>query len=155
MLFLSNVTNREKEIWANILLDLIVAGYFFPRVLRLEGGLADNAGELAVLISTVIAIAIFWSILIYWLLDVGKAEAKDERDYLFEAKSALAGYHALAITISLLVGHIILNQTIKEIFNIEYEPLDSLKIAIYLLLALVVCAFVKDIIKLFYYRRGH
>ncbi|VAW01015.1 hypothetical protein MNBD_ALPHA01-2456 [hydrothermal vent metagenome] len=154
-MFLETISNREKTIWANVLLDVIIALYFFPKIFAMEGGIGANAGEMPSIIGVVIVMAIVGSLIIDWLLDVDKAEQKDERDYLFDARSYFAGFVAMFFLVSFLIGHLILNEITMKIFNFQYEALTSTQIVTYLLLLLMMAAFVKDVVKLFYYRRGY
>lgn len=154
-MFLSEMSNREKSIWAEILLDVVIALYFFPRVFAMEGGVGANAGEMGGIIGVVIVIAIVGSAIIYGLFGVGKVEAEDERDYQIDAKAHRLGYWAVVSTISFLIGHMVLNEATKEIFGFQYEVMTPGQIVVYMLLSLTISAFVKDSAKLFYYRRGY
>ncbi|MCF6196495.1 MAG: hypothetical protein L3J50_07300 [Emcibacter sp.] len=154
-MFLQDMSNREKSLWSKVLLDVIIALYFFPAVFAMEGGMAANVDEIASLIRTVIVLAIVGSLVIYWLLKAGKAEKKDERDYQFEARSYLVGYAVMLTAVSIFIGHIILNELTVRLFDFQYEDLNSLQIVIYLLLSLTLAEFFKDATKLFYYRRGY
>ena len=154
-MFLQDMSNREKSLWSKLLLDVIIALYFFPAAFTMEGEMAANMKEIVSLIGSVIVIAIVGGIVIYWLLDAGNAEKKDERDYQFEARSYFVGYAVMLIAVSIFIGHIILNELMIKLFDFQYEDLTALQIVIYLLFSLTIAEFFKDAIKLFYYRRGY
>ena len=154
-MFLQGLSNREKSLWRKLLLDVIIVLYFFPTVFTIEGGIAANVDKIVSLIGVVVVIAIVGSILIYWLFDRGNVEKKDERDYQFEARSYLVGYAVMLTAVSILIGHIILNELMIKLFDFQYEDLTTLQIVLYLLLSLTTAEFFKDTIKLFYYRRGY
>ncbi len=149
------MSNREKTIWANMLLDIIIALYFFPQVFAMKDGIGVNVDEMVGIIGTVIVMAIVGSSIIYWLLDVGKDEAEDERDHAINAKAHKLGYWSVVVTISFLIGHVVLNETTLELFSYQYEEMNPGQIATYMLFSLVISAFIKDGAKLFFYRRGY
>ena len=154
-MFLESMSNREKAIWANLLLDVIIAFYFFPKVITFEAGIQVITTELTSAIGGVIVIAIIGSSLIYWLLDVGKAEQKDERDYQFEAKSSHIGYWVLFIAIWILIGQLLLQGLTERLFGFQYEDLTLNHLVVFLILILTVAEILKDTMRLFYYRRGY
>ncbi len=114
-----------------------------------------NADEITKIIFTVIIISIIGSILISIFLGAGKDEEMDERDSQFEAKANSVGYYAMFVAIVFLIGHIILNEITEEIFKFSYEAMPPLKIAVYMMVVLVVASFLKELVRIFYYRRGY
>lgn len=155
MQILSSLSNREKNIWTTLILDFIVALYFFPKVFRMDWSSGLNGGEITKVIITVIIISIIGSILISVFLGAGKDEEMDERDSQFEAKANSVGYHAMFVAIIFLIGHIILNEITEEIFKFSYEAMPPLKIAVYMMVVLVAASFLKELVRIFYYRRGY
>ena len=155
MSFLTDVSSREKHIWANLILDGAIAINFFPKLLRLEGSLAENTEALGLIVGAIIVMSILGSIAIHWLLDIGKEEKQDERDRHFAAMGYQVGYLVVCGGIVFLIGHMILNAITTSIFSFQYESLTRLRMATYLMLTLVGAAIAKDVTRLFYYRRGY
>ena len=154
-MFFADMSNREKSIWASVLLDIVIALYFFPQVFAMEGGISANASEMAGIIIAVILMAIIGSAIIKWLLGVGKAEQQDERDLAIDAKAHKLGYWALCSAVVFLSGHVVVNEATQEFFGFQYEILSAGQIATYMVFSLVISAFVKDGAQLFFYRRGY
>lgn len=155
MFDLSKLSNRAKKLWASLLLDTVIAVNIFPKLFSMKGDLGSASESLVDIVVTVFLMAILGSLVIHWFLKIGKPEPRDERDYQFEAKSHIAGYITLFTAICLLIGHVMMNEVTKSLFQFEYEILNAGQISVYMLLSLVVAAFVKDAVRLFYYSRGY
>ena len=88
MQLLKNYSNKELNIWAELILDLIVSIYFFPKLffLIISGDIYSD--ESIILITTTIFISIAYSIVVFTIINIFKeSEEEDERDYIFELKS--------------------------------------------------------------------
>ena len=72
MQFLNNYSNRELNIWAELILDILVSFYFFPKIfpLIINGQLYSEA--LVDIIATSIIIAIIYSIFVFGAINKGK-----------------------------------------------------------------------------------
>ena len=104
MQFLKNYSNRELNIWAELVLDLIVSIYFFPKLflLIISGDIHSN--ESIILITTTIFISIAYSIVVFTIINIFKeSEKKDERDYIFELKSYKISNTIFQISILFLI----------------------------------------------------
>ena len=94
MKFLNNYSNRELNIWAELILDILVSIYFFPKIfpLIIDGRLYSEA--LVGIIVNSIIIAIIYSIFVFGAINaLTKREEKDERDYIYELKSYRISYY--------------------------------------------------------------
>ena len=88
MQFLKNYSNRELNIWAELVLDLIVSIYFFPKIFPFNKSGNMYSYDSIILITTTIFISIAYSIVVFVIINLFiKSEKKDERDYIFELKS--------------------------------------------------------------------
>ncbi len=88
MQFLKNYSNRELNIWAELILDLIVSIYFFPKFFFLIKSGNMYSYDSIILITTTIFISIAYSIVVFVIINFFiESEKKDERDYIFELKS--------------------------------------------------------------------
>ncbi len=148
MQFLKSFSNRELNIWAELVLDLIVSIYFFPKLflLIISGDIYSN--ESIILITTTIFISIAYSIVVFTIINIFKeSEKKDERDYIFELKSYKISNTIFQISILFLIGSIIFNP-----LSNHYEFTPNL-IAAFLIIITLFCSASKSVSLLYFYRR--
>ena len=149
MHFLKNYSNRELNIWAELVLDLIVSIYFFPKLflLIISGDIYSN--ESIILITTTIFISISYSIIVFTIINIFKeSEKKDERDYIFELKSYKTSNTIFQISILFLICLIIFNPISN---NYEFTPI---MIASFLIIITLFCSAGKSVSLLYFYRRS-
>ncbi len=87
--FLSDLTNRELNLWAEFLVNIVVALYCFPAAFRLikMNERTPSGGAMVGLVIITIIPAVIISIILSILVGVRKKPAKkDERDYVFSAE---------------------------------------------------------------------
>ena len=110
MKFLNNYSNRELNIWAELILDILLSFYFFPKIfpLIIDGQLYSDA--LVGIIATSIIISIFYSVFVFGAINtLTKKEEKDERDYIYELKSYRISNIISQVSIYLLIYLIVFN----------------------------------------------
>ena len=152
MKFLNNYSNRELNIWAELILDIIVSIYFFPKIfpLIIDGQLYSDA--LVGIIATTILISIIYSIFVFGAINtLTKKEEKDERDYIYELKSYRISNIIYQVSIFILISQIIF-------FNpINPKPLPDFTapmIAMLLLIITLLSSTGKSLTQLFNYRKN-
>jgi len=155
MYLLSQLSNREKNIWVALILDITVSLYFFPKVFAMEGGIIANGPELFSLIVKITIFMIVIHILSHIFFVTGKDEKMDERDHQFDAKAHRVAYIALVVGISLLVGQLVLREVAAEYLSFDYEIFNMSQVIIYLMLFLTLSSIVKNSLNLFFYCRGY
>ena len=151
MKFLNNYSNRELNIWAELILDILVSFYFFPKIfpLIIDGQLYSEA--LVGIIANTIIIAIIYSISVFGAINtLTKREEKDERDYIYELKSYRISNNISQISIYLLIGLIVFNALYQENIG-EFTPP---KIAMILLIIALLSSTGKSLTQLFNYRKN-
>ena len=151
MQFLNNYSNRELNIWAELILDILVSFYFFPKIfpLIIDGQLYSEA--LVGIIANTIIIAIIYSIFVFGAINtLTKREEKDERDYIYELKSYRISNNISQISIYLLIGVIVFNKLYQENIG-EFTPP---KIAMILLIIALLSSTGKSLTQLFNYRKN-
>ena len=151
MKFLNNYSNRELNIWAELILDILVSFYFFPKIfpLIIDGQLYSEA--LVGIIANTIIIAIIYSIFVFGAINtLTKREEKDERDYIYELKSYRISNNISQISIYLLIGLIVFNALYQENIG-EFTPP---KIAMILLIIALLSSTGKSLTQLFNYRKN-
>ena len=106
--FLKNHSIKELNIWAELILDLIVSIYFFPKLFHLIISRDIYSNESINLITTTIFISITYSIIVFTIINIFKeSEEEDERDYIFELKSYKTSNTIFQISIFFLICSII------------------------------------------------
>ena len=149
MHFLKNYSNRELNIWAELVLDLIVSIYFFPKLflLIISGDIHSN--ESIILITTTIFISIAYSIVVFTIINVFKeSEKKDERDYIFELKGYKISNTIFQISIVILVCWLFFTPLSN---HYEFTPI---MIAAFLIIITLFCSAGKSVSLLYFYRRS-
>ena len=149
MQFLKNYSNRELNIWAELVLDLIVSIYFFPKFFLLIKSGNMYSSDSIILITTTIFISIAYSIVVFIIINlIIKSEKKDERDYIFELKSYKISNTIFQISILFLICSIIFNP-----LSNHYEFTPTL-IAALLIIITLFCSAGKSVSLLYFYRRS-
>ena len=149
MEFFKNYSNRELNIWAELVLDLIVSIYFFPKLflLIISGDIYRN--ESIFLITTTIFISIAYSIVVFTIINIFKeSEKKDERDNIFELKSYKISNNIFQISTLFLICSIIFNP-----LSNHYEFI-TIMIAAFLIIITLFCLTSKSFSLLYFYRRS-
>lgn len=160
MTFLSNFSNRELNIWSHLLLDVVVAVYYFSAVWTLSGGGLDvnlaNIADLARVVGKIITFSIVYAIIVSIIINKRGEEPKDERDYRFEAKATGIAYVTLAVCVVLIMSQIFLNELGMAFWNLDRGNPILLTPAVtahLLLISLIVAGAAKTLSQLVLYRR--
>ena len=151
MKFLNNYSNRELNIWAELILDILVSFYFFPKIfpLIIDGQLYSDA--LIGIIATTILIAIIYSIFVFGAINtLTKREEKDERDYIYELKSYRISYYLSQGGILGIIFLIAYNAVYQENIGLLTLP----KIAMIFFIIAVLSSTGKSLTQLFHYRKS-
>ena len=151
MQFLNNYSNRELNIWAELILDIIVSIYFFPKIfpLIIDGQLYSDA--LVGIIATSIIISIIYSIFVFGAINtLTKREEKDERDYIYELKSYRISNIISQVSIYLLISLIVFN----PINQVRLNEFTAPMIAMILLIITLLSSTGKSLTQLFNYRKN-
>jgi hypothetical protein len=155
---LGDFSIREKNLWFELLVDVVVALYYYPKAFRLmmAGDQALSGTFMVGLItSTVILAIIVSSVLSVFLHTQTKPEPKDERDRLIEAHSGLLANRVLVGGVLLIMAYVVLQELAGDIARSRaLFTLTPLVIAHLLLVALMLSSMTNSIAKLVSYRRG-
>ena len=151
MQFLNDYSNRELNIWAELVLDIIVSLYFISRVYPLLINDQFNSEALLPIIFTNIIISIIYSIIVFGAIDIfTKKEEKDERDYFYELKSYRISYYLSQGGILGIIFLIAYNAVYQENIGLLTLP----KIAMIFFIIAVLSSPGKSLSQLFYYRKS-
>ena len=149
MQFLKNYSNREFNIWAELVLDLIVSIYFFPKLFFLIISGDIHTDESIILITTTIFISIAYSIVVFTIINIFKeSEQKDERDYIFELKSYKISNTIFQISILLLICWLFFTPLSN---HYEFTPI---MIATFLIIITLFSSAGKSVSLLYFYSRS-
>ena len=151
MQLMNNYSNRELNIWAELVLDILVSFYFFPKIfpLIIDGQLYSEA--LVGIIVNSIIIAIIYSIFVFGAINtLTKKEEKDERDYIYELKSYRISNIISQVSIYLLIYLIVFN----PINQVRLTDFTAPMIAMLLLIITLLSSTGKSLTQLFNYRKN-
>ena len=148
MQFLNNYSNRELNIWAELILNILVSLFFVSKVFTSN----QFGGEVLVqIISTTIILAIVYSIVVFGAINaLTKREEKDERDYIYELKSYRISYYLSHGGILGIICLIVFNALYQENIGLLTPP----KIAMILLIIALLSSTGKSLTQLFNYRKN-
>ena len=148
MHFLNNYSNRELNIWAELILNILVSLFFVSKVFTSN----QFGGEVLVqIISTTIILAIVYSIVVFGAINaLTKREEKDERDYIYELKSYKISYYLSYGGILGIICLIVFNALYQENIGLLTPP----KIAMILLIIALLSSTGKSLTQLFNYRKN-
>tara|TARA_X000001036_G_C20152535_1_gene591964 strand:+ start:77 stop:526 length:450 start_codon:yes stop_codon:yes gene_type:complete len=148
MNFLNNYSNRELNIWAELILNILVSLFFVSKVFTSN----QFGGEVLVqIISTTIILAIVYSIVVFGAINaLTKIEEKDERDYIYELKSYRISYYLSHGGILGIICLIIFNALYQENISLLTLP----KVAMILLIIALLSSTGKSLTQLFNYRKN-
>ena len=148
MKFLNNYSNRELNIWAELILNILVSLFFVSKVFTSN----QFGGEVLVqIISTTIILAIVYSIVVFGAINaLTKREEKDERDYIYELKSYKISYYLSYGGILGIICLIVFNALYQENIGLLTPP----KIAMILLIIALLSSTGKSLSQIFNYRKS-
>ena len=148
MKFLNNYSNRELNIWAELILNILVSLFFVSKVFTSN----QFDGEVLVqIISTTIILAIVYSIVVFGAINaLTKREEKDERDYIYELKSYRISNIISQVSIYLLISLIVFN----PINQVRLNEFTAPMIAMILLIITLLSSTGKSLTQLFNYRKN-
>ena len=151
MQFLNNYSNRELNIWAELILSILVSFYFFPKIFPLIINDQLYSEALVDIVITSIIIAIIYSIFVFGAINtLTKREEKDERDYIYELKSYRVSNIISQVSIYLLISLIVFNPISQVRLNEFTAPMIAMILPIITLLSSIG----KCLTQLFNYRKN-
>jgi len=151
MQFMNNYSNRELNIWAELILSILVSCYFFPKIFPLIINDQLYSEALVDIVMTSIIIAIIYSIFVFGAINtLTKREEKDERDYIYELKSYRISNIIFHVSIYLLISLIVFNPINQVRLNEFTAPMIAMILPIITLLSSIG----KCLTQLFNYRKN-
>jgi Na+/alanine symporter len=158
MKLLSEMATRERNLWAELLVDLVVALYYLPKMFTLissDQAYLTNPAMAGLIVKTII-LAIIAGILAGILLRPGKNPQKeDERDYQFSARGCLIANRVLIICVIVIMGHLAFAGLFPRLAAARGLDIPPMMVAHLLLISLILSSSIKSVAQLVYYRRGY
>ena len=159
MEFLRNFSTREKNLWSELLVDLVAAAYYYPKMFSLmqagDEGLT-GAAMTSLIIGTVM-VAIFAGVIVSVFLHAQKTpEVADERDLLFRSRGNTVAYFSLVLCIIVIMACVVITEMMPTFARTEgFYAVTPLVIANLLLVSLFISSVAKVLVQLYSYRRGY
>ena len=151
-----DISVREKKLWFELVVDIAVGLYFYPKAfaLMIAGDAALTGRAMVELIVGTIVWVIIISVVLGRLLKCDqKPEPKDERDRLIENITGRWFGRTLVLCLLGVIGLIVVQATAADVGSLLFT-LTPLGIALLLLFSLMLASLVDSIAKLYCYRRG-
>lgn len=153
----SSMSVRERNLWGDMLLHIIVAVYFFPKMFALIS--AGHAGLLAgavKLVVTCIIISVVLAVVANVVLAILKVDVKpqprDEREKGFLTRSYLIAYSIVSIGVFAVMAGIMMSEGNSDT---ALGVVGTMQVLQWLWALLVVASISRSGTQLFYYRRGY
>lgn len=144
---------RERKLWCELLVDVVIAVYYFSNALPWLAEPDPQFGAITLLIGKSIGLAIVLAIIVFSLAHVGAPEQpSDERDRLFDARGNAIAYFTLLGCVSLMMVQISVSELAPGRALFEITPMVVVHL---LLLCIILSSSVKAIVQLISYRRGY
>ena len=155
------LTSREKNLWIELIVDVAVMLYYWPKAFVLLQKNSSPIGiEMASLIISTIAYAIFLAIVVAIVFEVlvrnnKQVDVRDERDALFELRSYRFGFYSLIVFTVLIMGQVVIGELFPML--VERAPFEftPIFIAHCIFLSINLSSLIQCSSQLFYYRRGY
>ena len=156
---LKNFSTREKNLWSELLVDMVAGLYYYPKMFRMihAGGEAVSGAAMTNLIIETIIVAIFTGIIVASFLHTQKSpEQTDERDQIFKARGNTVGYFALIACVVFIISYVVVYELMPAWAGTdEFFQNSSVVLANLLLVSLFISSVAKTVVQLLSYRRGY
>jgi hypothetical protein len=168
------MSNRERISWVGLIINLVIGGWYFRRVLALPADADVFGPHMAMfavgLVTTAIIVAVVCEILLRVVQKgVGggtDAALQDERDALIDLKAVRTAHGIFVVAIIVVLVQIALIDWSQRYRGRRPEPetilgllgtgpLEAMHVAQMLLAALTLGAIALNASRIFYYRRGY
>ena len=150
------ISAREKKLWCELVVDVVVGLYFYPKafVLMAAGDEALTGAAMTNLIMGTVTWAIIATIgLALVFRSREKPEPKDERDHLIEITTGRWFGRVLVLCLLGIIGLIVVQSMAADI-GTQLFMLTPPGIALLMLFGLMLASLADSITKLYCYRRG-
>ena len=153
---LGDMSVRERKLWFELVVDIAVGLYFYPKAfaLMVAGDTALTGRAMTGLIMGTVTWAIIISVVLALVFKANaKPDPKDERDHLIEITTGRWFGRVLVICLMAIVGLIVVQAMAVDVGSLLFT-LTPLGVALLLLFSMMLASLVDSVAKLRCYRRG-
>ncbi|NNE57210.1 MAG: hypothetical protein HKN36_03795 [Hellea sp.] len=153
MTLIEDMSETQRKAWMTLLVDSFVFIYFIKATMTGFSIDTMSPGGLAELFIGIIIVTIILHAVIASVFELRKRKddegGKDERDIAIERKGSSYGFYFLAIFLNILVGHIVLQNSVEALASdrVSFVSVFDFNNTSHLVFALLAAAFIGDIIK--------
>lgn len=152
-----NVSNREWNIWSELIIDLIGLFIYVSFLITLTDDGTQRLYDLGTVVTKIIGISIVLGIISHIVIN-GKndQEPMDERDKFIDGRAVKVGYYALIVLNILVLWQVVMSNGISDFFGRQNSFTISVPFEIgnAILICLIVSGLLKAITKLALYRKN-
>lgn len=152
-----NVSNREWNIWSELIIDLIALFIYISFLFTLSGDDNQRVNDLGGVVIKIIGISIVLGIVSHIIIN-GKndQEPMDERDKIIDGRATKVGYYALIVLNILVLWQVVVSDRVTEFFGRQNTLSISgpFEIGNAILICLIISGLLKAISKLILYRKS-
>jgi len=144
---------RERKLCCELLVDVVVAVYYFANALPLLAAPEPQLTTMAGLVVKCVLLSIVLSIIVFSIAHVGAPEQPaDERDRLFDARGNGIAYVTLLVCLCVVMFQVSASQLFPARAPFPTTPMIVVHL---LLLCILLSSAVKALVQLISYRRGY
>ncbi|GEM_PF-599699 len=150
-----DISNREKEIWIELVISLLVAIYYFKHAFS-NGGFSDMFNpELGKVVINAILFSIFATIALTIFFNTKDDVKKDERYYAIDAKANSCAYYSFCLLCVGIIVQTFISEKVGYFSDAHLLNINLSSVLHLILLSLIISGTVKSVTQLFFYRRGY
>ena len=151
---IEDMSETQRQAWITLIVDVTVFVIFLKGMMT--GGSIDtlSPGQLSAFVIGLIVMTVILHIIIQSVFAARKRgepddDMKDERDVRIERKGASSGFFILAIFINILVGHIVIQNSVEGLADdrVSFVSVFDFTNTSHLVFVLLAAAFLADIVK--------
>lgn len=165
MTLIEDMSETQRQAWITLIVDLVVFVVFLKgmttgRSIDTLGASQLSSFVIGLIVTTIVLHIIIQSVFAARKRGEPDDDLKDERDIRIEHKGASYGFYVLSILVSILIGHIVIQNGLNAIPEIseKHQSFFDYMNTSHLVFALIFATFLGDIAKnvvmLLAYRRG-
>lgn len=161
MTFWNELSNRQQNILAELVLEAVIIIYFVQKILGLSGDTAWVSVEVGWIIAKTIGLAIVGAITLSVIINWRGEEPSDERDHRIASRAYKVAYLSLCVGVCFMIA-LICNSHIGNNFlfggpeNLSMQSIEMnhLQTLVALLAILVGSSMIKSVTQLYLYHWG-
>lgn len=154
MTLIEDMSETQRQAWITLIVDMAVFVVFLKGMTTGKSIDTLSAAQLSSFVIGLIVTTIVLHIIIQSVFALRKRgepddDFKDERDIRIERKGASYGFYVLSVLLSILIGHIVIQNGLDSIPKIseKHQSFFDYTNTSHLVFALILASFLADIVK--------